>query len=79
MLYKIAHFRTSIAALQSLTELDQLELRGNQIRKLSDLTALTGMRGLRRLSLRGNPICQTADYPVEIFKLQPSLQQIDEW
>jgi hypothetical protein len=54
-----------------------LDLRENQIQDLSCLAPLSSMKSLEMLKLTGNPICNSLLYPLEIFKLQPSLQSID--
>lgn len=72
-------YRTNIDPLMSLLKLESLDLTGNRIRSLDQLHALKYLNRLRILKLAGNPICVKVEYPVEIFRLQPCLQEIDTW
>jgi len=53
---------------------------GNKISHLSQLQSLQYFSKLRILKLQGNPVClNVIDYPLEVFKMQSSIEQIDDW
>lgn len=70
---------TNIDSLKPLQKLELLDLSGNRIRSIDQLQVLTHLHRLRTLKLAGNPICVRVEYPVEVFRLQPRLEQLDDW
>lgn len=75
------HYLSSdINCLSTLSKLEYLNLMGNKISHLSQLQSLRYFSKLRILKLQGNPVClNVIDYPLEVFKMQSSIEQIDDW
>jgi hypothetical protein len=73
------HFSPDVNALESLTNLTELNLKANKIKRLNQLHAISCMNNLRRLELAGNDIVHLAGYPKVVFDLQPKLLFIDDW
>lgn len=62
-----------------MTRLEILDLSGNKIRTVAELSALKHLNSLLVCNLKGNPICLLAEYPSEIFALQTHLLKVDDW
>jgi hypothetical protein len=73
------HFSPDVNALESLTNLTELNLKANKIKRLDQLRGISCMNNLRRLELAGNDIVHLAGYPKVVFDLQPKLLFIDDW
>eukprot|EP01033_Poteriospumella_lacustris_P006221 gene6221-4468_t len=63
----------------ALAHLEILDLTGNKIQTTMQLRPLLQMPSLRVLHLTGNPVCARSEYPLEVFRLQPRLAQVDDW
>lgn len=74
----ISH-RTTIQALERLSRLQTLNLKGNNLCNLKDIAAIQSMNELEHLYLSGNPIELSENYPNNVFDLQPHLRSIDHW
>ena len=68
-----------IGALNTLTNLEYLDLTGNRISSPENMNSITHMRKLKQLKLSGNPITLRANFPACVWALNPSLCFIDEW
>lgn len=62
-----------------LPRLEILDLTGNKLQTMVQLRPLLQMPSLRVLHLAGNPVCARSEYPMEVFRLQPELTQVDDW
>eukprot|EP01033_Poteriospumella_lacustris_P003447 gene3447-2545_t len=66
--------------LRMLGGLEYLDLRGNQISDLGDLSSLVQLKTLVLRSVDGedsNPICNRPDYPNCVLQLLPDLEMLD--
>lgn len=63
----------------ALPHLEILDLTGNKIQTTVQLHPLLQLPNLRVLHLTGNPVCTRSEYPLEVFRLQPRLAQVDDW
>jgi hypothetical protein len=73
-------YSSELWALQALSSLEQLDLRGNQIQAMEELEALQHLHGLKILFLEGNPCCSSSmNYPRLVFEMLPSLEILDQW
>jgi hypothetical protein len=59
--------------------LEYLDVSGNFIRHIEDLEDIQHLSQLNTLQLKGNYLCLGPDYPLEVFKLQSHLLNVDEW
>jgi hypothetical protein len=72
-------FSRDISDLSSLSNLEVLNLRGNNLDTTEALAAVQHMPRLHTVLLAGNPIEGAAGFPDSVFEICPSLQRVDYW
>lgn len=65
--------------MENLSRLQTLNLKGNKISNIADISAIKAMRNLEHLYLSGNPIELSEHFPSNVFDLQPNLKTVDHW
>jgi hypothetical protein len=68
-----------ISDLSSLSNLEVLNLRGNNLDSTEALRAIAHMPHLHTILLAGNPVEGAAGFPDSVFEICPSLQRVDYW
>eukprot|EP01134_Creolimax_fragrantissima_P002388 CFRG2388T1 len=64
-------------SIQFAPNLKTLDLGNNRIKKFSDVKHLANLPVLKQLTLRGNPIADSADYREQIAELIPTVEVLD--
>jgi hypothetical protein len=72
-------FSRDISELSSLSNMEVLNLRGNNLDTTEALRAIERMPHLHTILLSGNPIEGAAGFPDCVFEICPSLQHVDYW
>jgi hypothetical protein len=65
--------------LLPLSNMEVLNLRGNNLDSTEALRAIERMPRLHTILLAGNPIEGAAGFPDSVFEICPSLQRVDYW
>lgn len=69
---------SSLRYFKYCKKLQELYLRKNSIKDISEIKHLMDLRDLRALWLAENPLTQTDNYRLIVIKLLPSLMKLDE-
>jgi hypothetical protein len=72
-------YSRDISDLSSLSNMEVLNLRGNNLDSTESLRAIEHMPHLHTILLSGNPIEGAAGFPDCIFEMCPSLRRVDYW
>jgi hypothetical protein len=72
-------YSRDISDLSSLSNMEVLNLRGNNLDTTEALRAIEHMPRLHTILLAGNPVEGAAGFPDSVFEMCPSLQRVDYW
>ena len=72
------NYISSLECFQNLNNLHELSLAKNQIRDIRQINYLSTCNNLRKLWLKDNPITNMHDYRLQIIRILPNLQFLDD-